>query len=289
MMSYNKRIFFTPLGRKLVYHSYTKKSSMATVLMLHGFSEHSFIWLKTVEEISQKLNCDFIIPDLSGHGLSDWREDGDYNISNYANDIEMIIDELNLHSLILVGHSMGGRIAQEITTRKLSYIKGIVLVDFCPGIDNTQPANCILENFNISTNRSWTIDEYKTFLSSTRPLIPESEMDWYARNLFEKGKKNFRLRVDPNIANYNIGKKTVNVNNKTYNHLLGVPISIIRGQYSSFIDESQAKKYLSNFKLASYFSVPKSGHGLIIENNRLFNMALYDSLVFVLESNRGYS
>ncbi|HGM5492296.1 TPA: alpha/beta fold hydrolase [Serratia fonticola] len=285
MISYNKKFFLTPLGRKIVYHSYTKKSSMTTVLMLHGFSEHSFIWLKTVDEISQKLNCDFIVPDLSGHGLSDWREDGDYNISNYAHDIEMIIDELKLQSLILVGHSMGGRIAQEVSTRKLSYIKGVVLVDFCPDIDNTQSVNCILENFKTATNRSWTIDEYKKFLSSTRPLIPEGDMDWFARNLLKNVNESCRLRVDPNIANYNVGKKIVGINNKCYKHLLGVPISIIRGQYSSFIGESQAKNFLSNFNLAGYFSVPNSGHGLIIENNDFFNVTLYDSLVFVLKSN----
>lgn len=286
MIDFNIKSFFTFAQRKVFYHHYSPRSSTTTVLMLHGFSEHSFIWLRSVKELAKNLHCDFIVPDLSGHGLSDWREDGDYSIAHYADDIEKLIESLNLHSLILVGHSMGGRIAKELALRKRPAIKGMVLVDFCPGSEGSQSANAMLENFNKSTRKSWTPEEYKDFLMSTRPLIPEEELDWVANHMLRESQGEGFLRVDPRIAHYRTKRKVASQQQISEGELTDLPVSIIRGQYSSFISEEQARDYLKSFNFASYFSVPKSGHGLIIENNRGFNTTLLQSLKFILQRHK---
>lgn len=285
MTSYSKKSIIISQGRRIFYHVYAKKSGMLTVIMLHGFSENSFIWLKTVDQISQKMNCDFIIPDLSGHGFSDWRKDGIYNITNYTHDIEMLINELKLHSLILIGHSMGGTIVQELAVKLLPIIKGIILVDSCPSIYNSNSASCILDNFVKSISRSWTIIDYKNFIKSTRPFIPENELDWFVMNLLHKVDGSYSLRADPKIADQN--KDIINIKSDSDYHkiLFEVPLSIIRGQYSSFVTDNQAKKYLSYFIYNSYFCVPNAGHGLIIENNSYFNRVLYESLCIILKIN----
>lgn len=285
MNDFNIKFFLTSAQRKVVYHHYGPKNSTMTVLMLHGFSEYSFIWLRTVEELAENLHCDFIIPDLSGHGFSDWREKGDYNIVNYADDIEMVIEELNLHSIILVGHSMGGRIAKELALRKRPDIKGMILVDFCPGIEGSQSAAAMMENFKKTTYRSWTPDEYKDFLMLTRPLIPEEELDWVVSHLLSESQGESFLRVDPRIAYYRTDKKVAGLHQHREGDLENLPVSIIRGQYSSFITEEQARNYLKGFKFASYFNVPKCGHGLVIENNRDFNKTLQQSLMSILQRN----
>ncbi|CAI2536264.1 Haloacetate dehalogenase H-1 [Serratia ficaria] len=286
MIDFNTKSFFTFAQRKVVYHHYSPKKSIVTILMLHGFSEHSFIWLRTVEELAENLHCDFIIPDLSGHGFSDWREKGDYNISNYADDIERVIEGLNLQSIILVGHSMGGRIAKELVLRKFPVVKGMILVDFCPGIEGSQSADAMLENFKKATSRSWTPDEYKNFLILTRPLIPEEELDWVVSQLLSARQGEGFLRVDPRIAHYHSDKKFASKHQCREVDLANLSVSIIRGQYSSFVSEEQARNYLKAFQFSSYFSVPKCGHGLIIENNRGFNKTLLQSLISIFQRNQ---
>jgi 3-oxoadipate enol-lactonase len=48
-------------------------------------------------------------------------------MQSLAEDIETVISKLNAHDIVLVGHSMGGKVAQLITGRKnVKGIRGLV-------------------------------------------------------------------------------------------------------------------------------------------------------------------
>lgn len=51
------------------------------------------------------------VPDLRGRGATDTPGPGSYRISNYAADLAGLIDALELRSPIIIGHSLGARIA----------------------------------------------------------------------------------------------------------------------------------------------------------------------------------
>ncbi|MNG54045.1 Haloacetate dehalogenase H-1 [compost metagenome] len=264
--------------RRIFYYHYTKSNSVTTLLMIHGFAEASFIWSKTAQEIASKFNCDVIAIDLSGHGRSDWREDGNYNTANYADDVEFVINELNIKSLVLIGHSMGGRIAHELLKRKISGVCGMVMVDFCPEMSGGTSSNHVARNFERSVIRSWSIDEYAGFISNTRPLLPGKEIKWLAAELLVKKNGSYFFHADPRILN---NSENHRANERSPVMACSIPISIIRGCFSSFVSEHQAQDYLRDFKLSKYYNVAKSGHGLVIENNSGFNMALYDFMQMI--------
>ncbi|MFI8415662.1 alpha/beta fold hydrolase [Serratia sp. NPDC078593] len=264
--------------RRIFYYHYTKSNSVTTLLMIHGFAEASFIWSKTAQEAASKFNCDVIAIDLSGHGRSDWRDDGNYNIANYADDVEFVINELNINSLILIGHSMGGRIANELLKRKVSGVCGMVMVDFCPKISGGTPSNYVARNFEKSVIRSWSIDEYAGFISNARPLMPGKDIKWLAAELLVKMNGSYFFHADPRILNRSANHSE---NETSQTRACSIPISIIRGYFSSFVSEHQAQDYLRDFKFSKYYNVPKSGHGLVIENNSGFNMALYDFMQMI--------
>lgn len=264
--------------RRIFYYHYKKSNSVTTLLMIHGFAEASFIWEKTAREVAQKFNCDVIAFDLSGHGRSDWRDDGLYNTATYADDVEFVINELNINSFILIGHSMGGRIANELVKRKVPGVCGMIMVDFCPDTRGGRPLNHVVSNFERSVARSWSIDEYADFISKTRPLIPREDLKWLAGELLTKMKGSYFFHADSRIINYS---SNYNPAKKIAGPTLSIPIAIIRGRYSSFVSEQQAKDYLHEIKLSKYYSVANSGHGLVIENNSGFNMALYDFMKMI--------
>lgn len=64
--------------------------------------------------------------DLPGHGKSPALEP--ISIQNYANDVVAFIEALNLDKVILVGHSMGGAIAQQIALNSSELLSGLVLI-----------------------------------------------------------------------------------------------------------------------------------------------------------------
>ena len=51
------------------------------------------------------------VPDIRGRGESDRAPAGQYRLTDYAADVAGIVDELGLRRPVLVGHSMGARIA----------------------------------------------------------------------------------------------------------------------------------------------------------------------------------
>lgn len=68
-----------------------------------------------------------IVPDLRGRGLSD--NASDFSLESYANDVEDILQAWQLSSPILIGHSLGARIAAAAVARDASLYLGALLLD----------------------------------------------------------------------------------------------------------------------------------------------------------------
>ncbi|MFB7420866.1 alpha/beta fold hydrolase [Streptomyces sp. NPDC056121] len=68
-----------------------------------------------------------VVLDVRGRGLSD---DGEgYTLENYAADVEAVVEQLDLDRPLLLGHSMGARIAAAAAVRGKIALLGVVLVD----------------------------------------------------------------------------------------------------------------------------------------------------------------
>lgn len=95
--------FDTSDGTSLYYRDLGQGPS---IIMLHGFGMHSGHWLPYAWALSRKYRV--IIPDLRGFGRS---HHADFSekcaVSNFASDINQLIDQLNLGEFKLVGISMG--------------------------------------------------------------------------------------------------------------------------------------------------------------------------------------
>ena len=70
-----------------------------------------------------------VVVDLRGRGLSDAPDDGDYSLGAYADDVEAAVEGLGLGRTVLLGHSLGARIAAAAAIRPGADYAGSVLVD----------------------------------------------------------------------------------------------------------------------------------------------------------------
>jgi non-heme chloroperoxidase len=76
-----------------------------TIVLLGAWTFNSNVWGSHVTTFNQNgFRC--VAPDRRGHGRSDAPSRG-YNADNLADDVAAVLDELNLHDVILVAHSMG--------------------------------------------------------------------------------------------------------------------------------------------------------------------------------------
>ena len=99
------------------------------LLLVHGGRDHARSWDWVAEELRHDWHI--IAPDLRGHGDSAWSPDGNYEMSAFVYDLAQLIHQLNLTSVTIVAHSMGGNIATRYAglfpenVRKMVNIEGL--------------------------------------------------------------------------------------------------------------------------------------------------------------------
>lgn len=100
-----------------------------TAVFLHCWGGSAKLWSDTVDELSKTHRC--ISFDFRGWGESG-KGDLDYTLDALAGEVLGLIQELELKEYILVGHSMGGKVAQIVATQNPQGLKGLVLVAPAP-------------------------------------------------------------------------------------------------------------------------------------------------------------
>jgi 2-hydroxymuconate-semialdehyde hydrolase len=97
------------------------------VLLLHGFPTSSFLWRREVWLLAQRMRV--IAPDLLGYGQSDRPADRDLSESAQAGYLQELLETLGIVELAVVGHEMGGDIAQMLALEGGLDVRVLVLLD----------------------------------------------------------------------------------------------------------------------------------------------------------------
>jgi pimeloyl-ACP methyl ester carboxylesterase len=100
-----------------------------TLVFLHYWGGSRRTWSEVIGRLSDRFRC--VAVDLRGWAKSDHHAE-DYSLSPQADDVEGVIEALNLKDFVLVGHSMGGKIAQMVAGRRPEGLKAVVLVAPAP-------------------------------------------------------------------------------------------------------------------------------------------------------------
>lgn len=102
----------------------TSTKNKDPLVFVHGYLGGSSQWLEQVEALSEFFEV--ITPDLPGYGLNNTLQAPE-SIGGFAAYILEQLDKLGIDDFHLVGHSMGGMVAQEIVVRAPQRVKKLVL------------------------------------------------------------------------------------------------------------------------------------------------------------------
>jgi len=106
------------------------------LLFLHFYGGSSATWRFVTGMLKEDFRC--ISYDSRGWGNSDKPETG-YSIKELADDTLGLISALKLNNYVLIGHSMGGKIAQYIAAQKPPGLKKLILVAPSPAVPTILP------------------------------------------------------------------------------------------------------------------------------------------------------
>jgi pimeloyl-ACP methyl ester carboxylesterase len=95
------------------------------VLLLHGLGGSKVTWLPLLAGLSAAHRV--IVPDLPGHGESD-KPRSSYSPRFYARVVRRLMDELDAERAVVVGNSLGGRIALDMAVWSPGRVEALALL-----------------------------------------------------------------------------------------------------------------------------------------------------------------
>ncbi len=103
------------------------------LLLLHGFTGAKEDFADWLDPLAAR-GWHAVAPDHRGHGGSDAPgTEADYSLATLASDALGVADALGWSRFVLLGHSMGGMVAQLVALKTPERIRGLVLMDTAHG------------------------------------------------------------------------------------------------------------------------------------------------------------
>ena len=95
------------------------------LLLIHGIGDSSASWVPLMRPLAERYTV--VAPDLLGHGESD-KPRADYSVAAFANGMRDLLDVLGIDKATVVGHSLGGGVAAQLTYQHPTRVERLALV-----------------------------------------------------------------------------------------------------------------------------------------------------------------
>jgi len=162
-------------GRTWTVHT-AGEADAPTMLLLHGFTGSGRNW----EELASKLRgWQIVAPDLPGHGGTEAPAGA---MPVVAQDLVSLLDALGIDQALVIGYSMGGRLALHLAVEAPERVRGLVVIGATPGLADAEARAARLAADEVLAKqiesdfdgfvRDW---EALPLFASQRALAPESQ------------------------------------------------------------------------------------------------------------------
>jgi pimeloyl-ACP methyl ester carboxylesterase len=122
----------------IYYELYNHPTAKRTIVLLHGFLSSTFSFRRLIPLLCEDFHV--ISIDLPPFGKSGKGTTFSYSHHNLANTVIRLLEKLGYEQIILIGHSMGGQIALNISYQKPVLVEKIVLLCSSGYLKPSKPA-----------------------------------------------------------------------------------------------------------------------------------------------------
>ncbi len=189
------------------------------IVMIHGFSANLDWWPQSlINELSKTFKV--ILFDNRGAGRTD-KPDMEYSIRLFADDTAGLMDALNIKNAFIIGLSMGGMIAQDLTLNYPEKVEKLILCGTsCGGSKSTLPSGetmkILMRDRDVITQED-VIREWIPILFSKDFLMNNSEyIEYFVQRalIAPIPPYNYRLQ-NKAIFQFNTGRKLKEIKTPT--------------------------------------------------------------------------
>jgi pimeloyl-ACP methyl ester carboxylesterase len=119
---------FVDLGvTRLYYYAAGTRGAGEPVVFLHGFPASSHLWHGVVREMPEGHRL--VVVDLLGFGKSDRPDLASLTAAAHADRVRLLMDDLGIGAACIVGHGMGGAVAQTLALDAATRVTRLCLVN----------------------------------------------------------------------------------------------------------------------------------------------------------------
>ena len=210
-----------------------------------------------------------IIPDAVNHGVARHQQAVDYAIM--AADIVKLMQEMAISSAAVLGHSMGGKTAMQLTQQNPELVKCLVVADIAP-IDYPPGHQAVFEAMLAVRQQ---LAEIKSRRDADRIManhIAEAAVRQFLLKNLQRDKQggwHWRLGLDEIIGSYPAIAAAPSME-RSYTG----PALFIRGERSGYIQDRAISVIHTFFPTAEIKTIEGAGHWLHAEQPEVFNQAV---------------
>jgi pimeloyl-ACP methyl ester carboxylesterase len=114
-------------GARVYYYAAGTRGGGEPVVFLHGFPTSSHLWADVVPFVPPGHRV--VVVDLLGYGRSDRPRGRDVGIKGHGERAVRLLDALGINYACVVGHDVGGGVAQWLAVRHPTRVSRLLLVD----------------------------------------------------------------------------------------------------------------------------------------------------------------
>lgn len=220
------------------------------LMILHGLFGFSDNWQTHAKKLSEYYRV-FLV-DLRNHGRTEWSDEFSYELM--ADDVIELCEELGLEEVILVGHSMGGKVAMHVAAKNEELLEKLVIVDM--GIKQ-YPMH---HEHILAGIHAVTLDNISARREAEEQM--DAHIDSYGvkqfllKNLYwkEKGQLAWRMNVDV------IEREMPNILSEFKSEEIFTPTLFIRGELSTYIQDEDIPSLEHQFPDMELITIEGAGH-----------------------------
>jgi len=222
------------------------------IIILHGLFGMLDNWLTMAKKLEEVGYMPILI-DLRDHGRSEHTDDFSYGLM--ADDLYHFMEENWIHDAIIIGHSMGGKVALQFTKNHESMVSKLIVVDI--GIKKYEAGHedvlNALESVDMSTVESR--QDVEGILTETIKEV--STVQFLMKSLTRKKEGGYTWKINLPL----LRKKYNNILSEiTFEYPVETPTLFVKGSTSSYIlskDFANIQKALPNANLQE---IANAGH-----------------------------
>lgn len=236
-------------------------SSNPPMLYLHGRWGRAQTWTDIIYRYGDRWRV--IAPDQRGHGLSSKPEHG-YTPEEMADDAAALMDHLNCGPAVVVGHSMGGRIAAYLTARYPDRVRAVAILDVSAAGDSPE-----VRQEDDGLTKNWptpfaTYQDAEDFLRLT--FARETNVRYFLDSLVETvGGFDFMFSRKAMVELHNAQSDWFDILPQ-----LKCPVCLVRAGESLFFSADDAARMREHIDDCAYFEVLDSDHAVYSDDPAAF-------------------